>query len=97
MTFGHLDVVSRGRRIFDRIVIGVGHNPDKETLFSAEERIQMVRELTADLVAKEPGSAPVDVLGYSGLTVDFAREVGRRCCCGGFTTSRTCNTRYSRR
>lgn len=76
MTFGHLDVVSRGRRIFDRIVIGVGHNPDKETLFSAEDRIQMVRELTAELMAKEPGSAPVEVMGYSGLTVDFAREVG---------------------
>lgn len=76
VTYGHLDVVARGRRIFDRIVIGVGHNPDKETLFSAEERVAMLRELTDGLTRDEPAGAPVEVHAYSGLTVDFARRVG---------------------
>jgi pantetheine-phosphate adenylyltransferase len=76
VTFGHLDVVSRGRRIFDKVVVGVGQNPDKDTLFSATERLDMVRRLVDDLQKKEPSGAPVEVVAYTGLTVDFARRVG---------------------
>ncbi len=76
VTFGHLDVVARGRRIFDRLVVGVGHNPDKETLFTAEERVAMVRDLVAEIETKEPDAAPVEVHSFTGLTVDFARRVG---------------------
>lgn len=76
VTYGHLDVVIRGRRIFDRIVVGVGQNPDKETLFTADERLDMVRRLLPQIIRDEPGEAPVDVMAYSGLTVDFARQVG---------------------
>jgi pantetheine-phosphate adenylyltransferase len=75
-TFGHLDVVSRGRRLFDRIVVGVGQNPDKDTLFTADERLDMLRMLVADLIKAEPNAAPVEVQAYSGLTVDFARKAG---------------------
>ena len=74
-TFGHLDVIERGRRIFDRVVVCVGRNPEKQTLFSAEERRDLLVELCGDITAREPDAAPVDVEIYEGLTVDFARGV----------------------
>jgi len=74
-TFGHLDVIRRGRRLFDRLVVGVGQNPEKRSLFSASERLEMLQRLVADLVAEEPGHAPVDVRIFEGLTIDFARSV----------------------
>jgi pantetheine-phosphate adenylyltransferase len=76
VTFGHLDVVARGRRIFDRLVVGVGQNPGKETLFTLDERVGLVRELIEELVRAEPGGAPVEVRPFTGLTVDFARAAG---------------------
>ncbi|MCA3005644.1 MAG: pantetheine-phosphate adenylyltransferase [bacterium] len=75
VTFGHLDVIARGRRLFDELVVGVGRNPSKESLFSARERVDMLRTLVAELEAAAPG-APVRVEPFSGLTVDFARKVG---------------------
>lgn len=75
VTYGHLDVIRRGRRLFDRLVVAVGQNPGKSLLFTAEERVEMARALTAELVAEDPDLAPVEVLGYEGLTVDFARSL----------------------
>jgi pantetheine-phosphate adenylyltransferase len=75
ITLGHLDVLRRARRLFDRIVLGIGDNPDKPALFTFEERIEMARALVNDMVASEPDGAPVQVARYSGLTVDFARKV----------------------
>lgn len=74
VTYGHLDVVRRGRRLFDKLVVGVGHNPGKATLFTAEERLEIARALIAEIVAEEPGEADVDVRPFAGLTVDFAAE-----------------------
>jgi len=74
MTFGHLDVIRRGRRLFDRLVLAVGHNPSKPHLFTLEERVDMARSLVEEVVAEEPDEADVDVRGYTGLTVDFARR-----------------------
>lgn len=76
ITFGHLDVIERGRKLFDEVIVAVGHNPTKNELFTPDERVQMARLLTEELVAKEPDLAPVRVASYSGLTVDFARSVG---------------------
>ena len=75
ITNGHLDVLRRARGMFDRIVLGIGHNPDKPSLFTFEEREAMARQLIADL-PDEDGLAPVAVQAYRGLTVDFARAVG---------------------
>jgi len=75
ITYGHLDVLSRARRLFDEIVLAIGHNPDKPALFDFSERVTMARQLVADMLANEPGGAPVTVEHYSGLTVDFARSV----------------------
>ena len=76
VTFGHLDVIRRGRRLFDRVVVGVGHNPEKDTLFSAEERLAMLGPLCAEIEREEPAEAPIEVSVFDGLTVDFAKRVG---------------------
>lgn len=76
ITSGHLDVVSRARGMFDSIIVGIGHNPDKPALFQFKERVEMATSLIKDLVEKDPNSAPVRVEQYSGLTVDFARTTG---------------------
>ncbi len=75
ITFGHLDVISRGRRLFDELVVAIGRNPGKDQLFSDEERVDMAQRLIADLIKKEPAGAPVQVRAFSGLTVDFAKSM----------------------
>ncbi len=76
ITYGHLDVISRGRRLFDRLVVAVGRNPGKDVLFTSDERVAMTEALVADLIRGEPDGAPVQVRAFSGLTVDFARSLG---------------------
>ena len=76
ITSGHLDVVSRARGMFDSIIVGIGHNPDKPALFHSDERVEMATILINELAEKDPDSAPVRVEQYSGLTVDFARASG---------------------
>ncbi|MBL8764769.1 MAG: pantetheine-phosphate adenylyltransferase [Phycisphaerae bacterium] len=75
ITFGHLDVIRRGRRMFDRLVVAVGRNPGKGELFTSAERVAMARELVGEIVGAEPAGAPVRVESYEGLTVDFARSI----------------------
>ncbi len=76
ITLGHLDVISRGRRLFDRVIVAVGRNPGKDRLFSPDERVEMVEQLVGEIVAQEPDGAPVDVEAFHALTVDFARRTG---------------------
>lgn len=77
ITYGHLDVIGRGRKLFDRLVVAVGRNPGKDQLFSLDERVEMARELVGDLCKKDnaKGLASVEVMAFSGLTVDFARSI----------------------
>jgi pantetheine-phosphate adenylyltransferase len=65
ITNGHLDVVRRGMRLFDELIIAVGRSPVKNQLFSPEERVEMIAELIQDL----PG---VLVESFEGLTVEYA-------------------------
>ena len=76
ITYGHLDVLGRSRRLFDEVILAIGRNPSKTPLFPIEERLRLARELVADLVRREPDFAPVRVEAYSGLTVDYAQKVG---------------------
>lgn len=76
VSYGHLDVIRRGRRLFDRVVVAVGRNPGKDPLFSPEERVEMLRRLIDQIVREEPGEAEVTVESFSGLTVDFAKAIG---------------------
>ena len=76
ITFGHLDVLRRARRLFDTIILAIGHNPEKPALFDFDERLEMPRTLVNEMLVAEPGGAPVQVHHYTGLTVDFAKKVG---------------------
>jgi pantetheine-phosphate adenylyltransferase len=77
VTFGHLDVIARARRLFDGLVVAIGRNPGKTPLFSPDERVEMASALLRDAAQPSPaGECPVSVRSFAGLTVDFAREVG---------------------
>ncbi len=75
ITFGHLDVIARGRTLFDELIVAVGRNPGKNALFSADERAGMVERLVTQMVKEHPAGAAVSVRSFTGLTVDFARSV----------------------
>jgi pantetheine-phosphate adenylyltransferase len=76
ITFGHLDVIARGRRLFDELVVAVGRNPGKDPLFTLDERVALAQALVDEMVRLDPSGAPVTVRPFAGLTVDFAKEVG---------------------
>ena len=61
--------------LFDGIVLGIGRNPDKPSLFSAEERQEVAQTLVDEMLEAEPEGCTVRVERYTGLTVDFARQV----------------------
>ena len=67
ITLGHEDLVRRATRLFDRVVVAIAANPSKETMFSLEERVELAHSVLADLDS-------VEVMGYTGLTVDFAKD-----------------------
>ncbi len=67
ITNGHSDLVYRGAQMFDRIILAIAHNPEKSPLFSMEERIEL-----ANKVLGETGN--IEVIGFSGLLIDFARK-----------------------
>jgi len=69
ITNGHIDVISRGVRLFDGLIVAVGINPEKSELFPLAERVSMIRTLLREI----PG---VSVERYTGLTVDFVKKSG---------------------
>ncbi len=70
MTNAHLDVARRAAALFDRLVIGVLNNPKKSPLFTVEERIAQISSAVGEF------STNVEVAGFDGLTVEFARSRG---------------------
>ncbi len=68
-TLGHLDLIWRAARIFDEVIVAVAKNESKQSLFTVDERMEMLREITADL-------PNVVVDHFQGLTVHFARSRG---------------------
>ncbi|MGH9400074.1 MAG: pantetheine-phosphate adenylyltransferase [Thermoanaerobaculia bacterium] len=69
LTNGHLDILSRARRLADCVVMAILENDAKKPLFSVEERREMIREIIGD----DPA---IPIRSFSGLLVDFAHEVG---------------------
>lgn len=67
VTVGHLDIITRSAAIFDKVIIGVLNNNQKSPVFSVQERVQMLEEVTRDL-------PNVKAQAFSGLLVDFAKE-----------------------
>ncbi len=68
ITNGHLDVINRGRRIFDKVVVAVATNAAKEPLFTAEERVALIEENLVD----RPN---IEVVAFDGLIVDLAEQI----------------------
>jgi len=71
ITLGHLNVIQRGSRLVDRLIVGIGINPDKAPMFTVEERVELIRRITAPL-------GNVEVRSFSGLAVAFVRQCGAR-------------------
>ncbi|RJP28416.1 MAG: pantetheine-phosphate adenylyltransferase [Actinobacteria bacterium] len=69
ITCGHLDIISRACKYFDRFIVGVAANPFKQPLFTLEERTHMLEKATA-------GLTNVEVTAFDTLLIDFARKVG---------------------
>ncbi|MEV6768046.1 pantetheine-phosphate adenylyltransferase [Nocardia sp. NPDC051030] len=69
VTLGHVDVIARAAAQFDEVVVTVSVNPNKQGMFSVEERMEMIREVTSHL-------PNVRVDSWRGLTVDFAKQEG---------------------
>lgn len=76
---GHLDIIARGSRLFDRLIVGVGINPEKAPLFSTEERVSLIQEVTREY-------ENVEVVGFDKLAVQFVRQCGARLMLRGLRT-----------
>jgi pantetheine-phosphate adenylyltransferase len=80
VTRGHLDVIVRASRLFDRLYVGVVDNPSKAPLFTAQERAGLIRKALGDV-------SNVEVVTFSGLTVDLAARLGARWLVRGIRSS----------
>lgn len=67
ITFGHLDIIHRGTNVFDKVTVAVLTNPNKHPLFTVEERLQMIREITKEL-------PNVEVDSFNGLLIDYLHQ-----------------------
>jgi pantetheine-phosphate adenylyltransferase len=68
ITAGHYDLIERAARFYDRLVIAVADNRNKNSLFTIDERVQLAKTVTGSL-------ANVEVIGFKGLLVDFVNEI----------------------
>ena len=69
VTLGHLDIINRSRKVFDKTIVAVLVNPEKHTLFTVDERIALLKRCTK-------GMEDVEVVGFDGLLADYAKERG---------------------
>ncbi len=80
ITNGHLDLIERASRMFDEVIIAVAASPSKNTMFSLDERVDFARQVTQHL-------DNVTAQGFSGLMVDFAKEVDANVLIRGLRTT----------
>lgn len=69
VTLGHTDIINRALPLFEKLIIGLGRNTNKNTLFSEAQRLDWIREIYKD-------EKKIDVIAYDGLTVDCCKRVG---------------------
>jgi len=67
VTYGHIDVLERALNIFDKVIVALGDNPDKTSLFTVEERLEMLKESLKDF-------KNIEIATFSGLLLDFVRK-----------------------
>jgi pantetheine-phosphate adenylyltransferase len=80
VTVGHVEVISRSLELFDKIIVGVGHNATKNYMFPLQDRVQWIRESFQNV-------PQVEVETYTGLTIEFCKKVGARFILRGLRTS----------
>jgi len=68
ITLGHVDIINRGATLFDEIIIAIGENSSKDYMFSIDERVAFIESAFKD-------NSKVRVMNYSGLTIDFCKEI----------------------
>ncbi len=78
--FGHIDIIERGAKVFSHLLIGVGINPDKSTLFTLEERVALVKQSTSHL-------PNVTVLPFKNLVVHFVKDSNAKVILRGMRTT----------
>ena len=69
ITLGHVDIINRGATLFDEIIIAIGENSSKDYMFSIDERVAFIESAFKD-------NPKISVMNYSGLTIDFCKEIG---------------------
>ncbi len=76
---GHLDIITRGSKLYDKLIVGVGINPEKKTLFSIQERVELIQSITTEF-------PNITVQKFEGLAVRFLRDTGARVMLRGLRT-----------
>jgi pantetheine-phosphate adenylyltransferase len=69
VTLGHTDIINRALPLFDKLIIGIGRNTNKEPMFTEEQRLKWLREIYKD-------NSKIEVLAYDGLTVECCKKAG---------------------
>lgn len=80
ITLGHLDIIHKSADIFEKVIIGVAYNPEKQGFLSVTNRVKLIRECTKNIPNAE-------VYSYDGLTVDFSKKHGVKVLIRGLRTS----------
>jgi len=80
ITMGHIDIATRASKLFEKLVVGVYDTPNKHLLFTTEERVDLVRKALASL-------PNVEVVSFSGLTVNFAKKMNAKALVRGLRIS----------
>ncbi|GIW47777.1 MAG: phosphopantetheine adenylyltransferase [Deltaproteobacteria bacterium] len=78
-TKGHINIIERGVKVFDEIIVAVAHNVSKKTIFTLEERVEIIREIFR-------GRPEIKVDYFEGLLVEYARKVGTNIVLRGMRT-----------
>jgi pantetheine-phosphate adenylyltransferase len=79
-TYGHMDIIERAAALADKLIVGIYENPDKQPLFSLEQRVRLVEETVT-------GLPNIHVKAFKGLTVDFIRQIGGKVMIRGLRAS----------
>lgn len=79
ITNGHFDIIKRSAKVFDKVIVAVLVNPDKKSLFTPEERVELIRKVTTEY-------PNVEVLSFSGLLIDFVNKNGAKIIIKGLRT-----------
>ena len=70
-TLGHFDILKRSKQLFDEIIVGIGKNSEKKTMFSLKERVEFIEKVVKD-------DNKIKVMSYDGLTIDFCEKVNAK-------------------